>query len=69
MTQVYGFTLKGWNTTRRINHLTILRREKNWQSAELDRSERVLQEDRMRSRQEMEELKKLCCTEAEEQNN
>ena len=40
-------------------------REKSWLCAELDRRERVLPEDRMRSFQEEEELRKMCCREAE----
>ena len=40
-------------------------REKSWLCTELDRKERFLQEDRMKSLHEIEELKKLCCTEAE----
>ena len=40
-------------------------KEKNWLCTELGRRDRTLQETRMRNLQEMEELKKLCCTEAE----
>ena len=40
------------------------KREKNRLCTELDRRERVLQEDRMRTLQEIEELKNMCCTEA-----
>ena len=40
-------------------------KEKNWLCTELDRRDRTLQETLMRNLQEMEELKKLCCTEAE----
>ena len=40
-------------------------REKSWLCTELDRKERLLQEDRMRSLQEKQELKKMCCIEAE----
>ena len=39
--------------------------EKSWMYTELDRREGVLQEDRVRCLQEIEELKKLCCAEAE----
>ena len=43
----------------------VIPREKNWLSTEMDRRERVLQQDRMRNFQEIEEWKKLCCTDAE----
>ena len=40
-------------------------RERSWLCTELDRREKALQEDRMKSLQEMHELRKMCCTEAE----
>ena len=40
-------------------------RKKSWVCTELARKDRALQEDRMRNLQEMEELKRFCCTEAE----
>ena len=40
-------------------------REKSWLCTKLDRGDRALQEDRMKSLQEIDELKKMCCTEAE----
>ena len=59
-----SFQLKGWNLIRRLNYL-ISPEEKSWLRTELDRRERVLHEDRMGSPQEIEELKKLRCAEAE----
>ena len=38
---------------------------KGWNFTSLERRERVLQEGRVRSLLEIEELKKMCCTEAE----
>ena len=38
---------------------------KDWLCTELEKRERALQENRMKNLQETEELKKLCCTEAE----
>ena len=58
--QVYSFTLKGWNSNRRIQE-----REKNRLCTELDWRERVLQEDGTRNLQVLEEFKKICCTEPE----
>ena len=43
-------------------------REKSWPHTELDRKETLLPEDRMRSLQEIKELKKMCCTETEKAN-
>ena len=61
MNQVYSFTLKGCNSTKRISYLLILR-----ERTELAiQKSNFLQEDRMRNLQDIEELKKLCCTEAE----
>ena len=51
---------RGWNSTRRINHLIIPSVHRIGQERE-----KVLQEDRVRRIQEMEELKKFCCTEVE----
>ena len=51
------------NSSKRISYHS--RREKDWQCTELERRERVLQEDCVGNLQEMEEFKKLCCTEAE----
>ena len=65
MNLVYGFILKGWNFTRRINNLIQSQREKSSLCTELDRRERFLQESRVRSLQAREELQKFCCTEAE----
>ena len=56
--QVDSFTLKGWNSTMRLNYLILLRENKSWLCTELDRRERVLQEDCMMSLQETEKLKK-----------
>ena len=41
------------------------RREKDWLYTELQERERALQETRVRTLQEMEDLKKFCCTEPE----
>ena len=54
MNPVCSFILQGWSATRRISYL-IIPREKNWLCTELNR----------RESQEIEELKILCCTEAE----
>ena len=44
-------------------------REKSWLCTELDRKEVFLREDRVRSLQEIQELKKMCCTEAEREKS
>ena len=62
MNQRHRFILNAWNPSRRISHV-IIPREKDWLCSDLE--ERALQETRMRNFQEMEELKKFCCTEAE----
>ena len=51
--------LKGWNFTSRFKCLIILR-EREWscQCTEMDRKERLLEEDRMRSLQEIQEYEK-----------
>ena len=63
MNPVCSFILKGWNLTGRIIYL--INPKETRACTELDRREMVPQEDRMRTFQEMEELKKLCCTEGE----
>ena len=40
-------------------------KEKSWLCTDLEMRERALQEDRVKSYQEIEDLKRICCTEAE----
>ena len=40
-------------------------REKSWLCTELEMRDRALQEDRVISEEETQELKRICCTEAE----
>ena len=48
------------------SHLTDqTRREKSWLCDELERRDRALQGDRARNCQEIEELQRICCTDAE----
>ena len=65
--QVYCFTLKGWNSTSRINYLLIHSKREREELAthRIGQKRKVLQEDRMRNLQEMKDLQKLRCTEAE----
>ena len=62
MNQAYSFTLNAWSSSRRIN--LIIPRERKIGSVQNWRKERV-QENRMKTLQDMEELAKVCCTEAE----
>ena len=64
--QLYSFTLEGWNFTRRINYLIILRERRAGYAPNWTGKKRFLQEDRVQSLQEIEELKTLCCTETVE---
>ena len=59
---VYSSTLQGWNSTRRIIYLTILRERED---TELDRRERVLPEDRKKESARNTRIEKMCCTETE----
>ena len=64
--QVYSFTLKGWNFTKRIFYLTNPKPKRigcglTW-TDEKEFSERI---ERERNLQEIEELEKLCYAEAE----
>ena len=54
------FILIVWSTTIRENS----RREQAWLQAELENRERAHQENPIRTFQEVEELKHICCTEA-----
>ena len=58
-----SFNSKGWNFVKRINLTDQSQREKSWFCDELEMRNRA-QEDRAKSNQEIEELKKFCCTEA-----
>ena len=40
-------------------------KEKSWLCTDLEMRERALQEDRVKSYQEIQDLKRICCTEAE----
>ena len=66
MSQVCSFNLEVRDFTKRINCLIILRGKRSGYALKLNRKDRLLlQEDNMKSLQEVEELKKMCCTEAE----
>ena len=60
------FILTARNSTRRLRYLRILGEKVcSGSNAELEYGEAALQETRIETFQEMEELKKICCTEAE----
>ena len=61
--QAYGFIRMELNQANPSDHHS--RREGDWLQTELEDRERALQETRIGTLQEMEELKKLCCAEAE----
>ena len=54
-----------WNSIWQINWLIKHKREKSWLCNKLEMKSRAFQEDRARSCQEIEELRRICCTEAE----